>query len=579
MKTLLVHPEDSPLLGPWAGERWDSIVDLGRSSTFTAAQWSEHAGSQVLRLDSFRDGVEDIKRVKQMFSAGSGVLVDRHGLDWWKIVSLYFVAQTETVLALQRLGAELNPLHELWATRPGWPSSALASLLGRPIRQFAQPALQRVSKRAGHYAGLARKFSPAQVKEIFFDKYDGGYRWRSRISRRTAAQPQSVVLIPSAYENVSRMAAAYARLVPDRRFLLVSTRRSATLFDPPANVTVRHLPSYARPQVSAEATTVIQTWAALEARLVASPEYRTLRDAGIFADFENWLKDGLSVRDAWSKVLEVEPVCSVLCGDDSNSYTRIPMLLAAHRGLPTLDFHHGALDGFYLVKDLDCSLYLAKSEMERDYLTRLCRLPAERIAMAAPGRERAATQLDRKPADAIVLFSEPYENAGARGRDIYAELLPRLSTLARQRGGRVVVKLHPFESVATRSAIIRTVIPAADQPLFSVIDGPLTTSLFSQAWFGVTVESTTAMDCVLNQVPCFLCEWLANPSYGYVQQFTRFGLGSLLKSADKIEDIPARLARLKTEEPLRSFWSQADPADLAQWLAGVVPVPGKVAAS
>jgi hypothetical protein len=578
MKTLLVHPEDSPLLGPWADEHWDLIVDLGRSSTFTAEQWSEHAGCQVERLDSFRTGTTDIQQVKQLFSAGYGALVDRQGLDWWKIVSLYFVAQAETVLALQRLVAELNPSNELWATRPGWPASALSSLGGRRIRYLRQPALQRLSARAGRYAGLARKFSPAQVKEIFFDKYDAGHRWRSRISRRTAAQPQRVVLIPSAYENVSRMAAAYARLVPDQRFLLVSTRRSATLFDPPANVTVRHLPSYASPEVSSEDALLVQVWADLEGSLTEAAEYRALRDAGIFANFENWLKDGLSVRDAWSNVLDSEPVCSVLCGDDSNSYTRIPMLLAGRRGLATLDFHHGALDGFYLVKDLDCSLYLAKSEMERDYLTRLCRLPAERIALAAPRRERVATQLDRKHADAIVLFSEPYENAGARGRDIYAELLPRLATLARQRGGRVIVKLHPFESAAARFSFIRSVIPAADQPLFSVIDGPLTTSLFTQAWFGVTVESTAVMDCVLNQVPCFLCEWLANPSYGYVQQFTRFGLGSLLKSADEIEGIPARLV-LEAEEPLRSFWSQADPAELAQWLAGTVPVPGKVAAS
>jgi len=577
MKALLVHPGDTPLLGPWAQERWDLIIDLGRSSHFTAAQWSEHTGCAVLRLDSFRNGVADIQRVKQLFAAGRGVLVDRQGLDWWDIVSLYFVAQTETVLAMQRLCASLNSSAELWATRPGWPSSALGCLLGRPIQHFTRPALLRLSARAGHYAALTRKFSGAQIQEIFFDKYDPGYRLRSRIAHSTPPQSPRVVLVPSAYENVSRSAAAYARLVPDQRFLLVSTRRSATLFDPPANIALRHLSSYASPQVSRESASLRTAWTDLGSRLMDSPEFRALRDAGIFDNFVNWLTDGLSVRDAWVRVLDSEPVCSVLCGDDSNSYTRLPMLMAARRGLPTFDFHHGALDGFYLVKDLDCSLYLAKSEMERDYLTRLCGLPPDRIALAAPGREPTVSLPDRSLANDVVLFSEPYENSGARGREIYAELLPRLARLARQRGGRVIVKLHPFESKSARSAMLRSVLPAEDQPLLTVIDGPLTTSLLAQAWFGLTVESTVVMECVLNQVPCFLCEWLANPTYGYVQQFTRFGLGSILKSADEIDEVPTRLNGVHLSEPLRSFWSPADPAELGRWLTGSLPVPRRAA--
>src|SRR5439155_21103732 len=55
-----------------------------------------------------------------------------------------------------------------------------------------------------------------------------------------------VVLMPSAYVNVSRMAIAYASTVPEMDFLLVATRRSGWLAEPSANVTVAKLASYAR---------------------------------------------------------------------------------------------------------------------------------------------------------------------------------------------------------------------------------------------------------------------------------------------------------------------------------------------
>src|SRR3974390_1342513 len=35
MRVLLLHPDDSPRQGPWSRQRWDLIVDLGKSSTFS----------------------------------------------------------------------------------------------------------------------------------------------------------------------------------------------------------------------------------------------------------------------------------------------------------------------------------------------------------------------------------------------------------------------------------------------------------------------------------------------------------------------------------------------------------------
>jgi len=56
MPVLLLQPEDSPRVGPWSRKRWDLIVDLGKSSLFSAETWVRRSGYPVLRPDPFRDG-------------------------------------------------------------------------------------------------------------------------------------------------------------------------------------------------------------------------------------------------------------------------------------------------------------------------------------------------------------------------------------------------------------------------------------------------------------------------------------------------------------------------------------------
>ena len=118
--------------------------------------------------------------------------------------------------------------------------------------------------------------------------------------------------------------------------------------------------------------------------LRSSTELAVLWQAGVLGRFPGWLRDGLGARNAWREVLEREPVCGVLCGDDSNIYTRLPVLLAARRRIATVDFHHGAFDGRYLLKDLPCDVYLAKNEMERDYLLRVCGLTPDKVVIGSP---------------------------------------------------------------------------------------------------------------------------------------------------------------------------------------------------
>ena len=570
MRVLLIHPEDSPRTGPWSSERWDLLVDLGKSSPYSEAAWAQQYGCRVLRSDSFRHGVADARLVRQIFSAGRGQLLDELGIDWWDLTSLLIVPEALTVLALRRVAAEIDKSCEIWATRLAWPVSALAILHGGAPRSFETTGMGRAFAGATRYAGLLRRFSAAQIREIFLDKYDSSYLWRSRFSSQPKRCATSVSLVPSAYGNVSRMASAYASLLPRESFLMVATRQSAKRLAPPPNFQVRDLAGYARGSFPAsEVEDIQQRWTKLRSQLESNPELQVLSRAKILDRFPQWLHDGLGARNAWSEVLDHEPVSGVLCGDDSNLFTRLPVLLAARRKLPTADFHHGAFDGRYLFKDLPCAVYFAKNEMEQDYLIRVCGLDRDRVVIAAPPSEHASLADDRDSVRqrSIVFFSEPYEGPGMRAEEVYREVLPPLCHLARTNGVALTVKLHPFESLSERSILVRKIVGTEDASLISCVAGPLTSELMARTWFGVTVESTTVLDCAKSGIHCFLCGWLSLSSYEYTKQYIRFGIGQFLENAKQIGEIPERLNELKNQPlPAAAFQKTVDPEMLQSWL-------------
>src|SRR5215469_13674220 len=117
MRILLVDPEDSLRRGPWSRQRWDLLVDLGRSSAFSAEAWMDQYGCPILRLDSYRGGVADVRRVRDIFSEGRNHLIDWEGIDWWDLTSLLLVPVTLEALALRRIVPEISATAELWATR------------------------------------------------------------------------------------------------------------------------------------------------------------------------------------------------------------------------------------------------------------------------------------------------------------------------------------------------------------------------------------------------------------------------------------------------------------------------------
>src|SRR5450631_660250 len=158
----------------------------------------------------------------------------------------------------------------------------LAIVLNRPLQHFGESGLARSASRVMHYAGLVRRFSAAQFKEILLDKYDADYEWRSRFAARPQSCAEPVVLLPSAYGNVSRMAAAYAQLLPEQPFLMVATRQNGKQFAPASNVQVRDLAAYAKAGSStAELTSLIERWTQLRTDLQSFPELRVLVQAGV----------------------------------------------------------------------------------------------------------------------------------------------------------------------------------------------------------------------------------------------------------------------------------------------------------
>jgi hypothetical protein len=365
------------------------------------------------------------------------------------------------------------------------------------------------------------------------------------------------------------MAASYARLLPEQSFLLVATRQSGEQSSLPPNVQLRHLAAYAGGEAPVrEGEAILEHWTKLKAELCAAPEFAVLSRAGVLDRFPRWFQDGLRARNAWRRVIEREPVCGVLCGDDSNIFTRLPVMLAARRGISTADFHHGAMDGRYLLKALPCDAYLAKNEMERDYLLRVCELPPKKVVLGAPAvAENSAADGGPSQQSSLVFFSEPYENAGMRAEEVYLEILPPLCRIARESGRGVILKLHPFESVSQRTSLISSLLSKEDYERVTIVDGPLSQRLLSNTWFGVTVESTTVLDCYLRRVPCFVCAWLTLSPFGYVQQYARFGIAQILRDAKELDEIPGLLVGLRNSPPPQeSRWNTAEPEVLRQLL-------------
>jgi hypothetical protein len=562
MRVLVIHPEDELQGEAWSSTRWDRVIDLGRSGVEVYARSATEFGCPVTSVREFRRDFREMRRVRTLLSLGMGRLNDAYGLDWWELTAILVHQYLETAFLMGELVNSFGSRDEVHVSRPGLHADVLRLALGSRLHAFGAPADRRQGAWRRHI-GTLRKFPASQLLEIFWDKFDAGYQIRGGFSRKRNPSPRPVVLMPSSYINVSRTGVGYAKSLPDARFLLVVTRRSGWMENLPANVTATWLRQYASVQVPSrklEYNDLLKRWNGLRRELKETPEIRALDELGYFNGFPNWFGRGLEIRDAWRNVLDSEPVQAVICADDTNPHTHIPLILAANKGLPTIACHHGALDGRHMFKRNHADVLLAKGKMEQDYLVRVCGTSPEKVEIGAP-----ATPLSRKPKPVagdkplIIFFSEAYEVAGGRGRDFYEDVLPALADLAIAQGKELIVKLHPSESPAERGRFLDQVLTGEQRRVARVVTGALDPEILNKTWFGVTVMSTVVVECALQGIPCFLCVWLEAWPYGYDDQFDRFGLGIRLTAPSEIREIPAMLLKYTgSGVPQANYWNPID---------------------
>ncbi len=253
MRVLLLHPEDVPVPAE-SGSRWDLIVDLGFAGASVYEEWSRRTGCRVITLHQF-EGQESYRWVKQVLAVGQNRLLDRIGLDWWEILAPCGYQEQHAIYLVEQLRRELEPgPFEIVATRNHSHVRLLSLVTGWPVRFLAVGA-SRPNVISRIFAA-AQDLPPSQMVEIAFDKWDTSYGLRSRITRhRRARLKEPVMLLPSAYSNVTRLQLAYAAQLRDRRFLLATTRRSGECKDLPPNVDTVPLSAYAETSAETQMST------------------------------------------------------------------------------------------------------------------------------------------------------------------------------------------------------------------------------------------------------------------------------------------------------------------------------------
>jgi hypothetical protein len=559
-RILLLHPEDDLYSGRLAHQHWDRIVDLGFAGLPTYERWSRDLRCPVHPLPG--PGPREFERLRDLFSHGMGQMVDDRGLDWWEPLALGFYENILKIYSLERFVSQCSGTEELFVSRAGFYSEVL--------RRLTPGAVRTLSRRLSPTDALGRRLAqlwrlqPQQILEILLDKYDGDYRLRGLSSRGKKPGKDPVVLLPTAYGNASRTMLAYASSLSDLRFLLVATRQSGWVENPPSNIQVARLGSYAvKGNRRKELNRLLVSFQGLLHHFFHRPEFAILAATGALDFVPRVLSNGLSIRDAWEQVFESESVLSVFCADEKNEYTRIPILLARQRGLPTTSCHHGALDGRYLFSNITADRFLVKGRMEWDYLVHHCSTPEEKIAIAAPHRTPGVPPAE--PRKTIVFFSEPYEVFGYRVSEIYHDVLPALASTAQALECSLTIKLHPFESLRERVRLARRVVPAELQSRIQFQAGALRQQLLQRTQFAVTVSSTAAVDCALQEIPVFLCMWLENHGLRYAEQFVKFGAARPLYGAQQIAQIPTMLKNAG-QIPSQDLWQPREAETLREWL-------------
>lgn len=561
MRVLILHPADQVV----PQGNWDLVIDTGRAPRSTYRAWSTQTGGRVLSVYDWASDIDDLYRTKDLLELGMGRLLDRDGIDWWDVCSLMLSPDLQQFLLGRRAARELDSRCQLYATRDSAFARGLQGVLGVPATVYRRGSSLDSLHSAFH---AARTLDRGELFQVLQDKFDVGHRVRRWFARRPQGDGRPIVLCPSAYINVSGAVVNHAIANPEKEFYMVLARRNARISASPPNVAVGSLDGYFVPSNRTELRLLMHQWEPLRRRLVASSEEFSMADnAGVLGKIPSLLRWGIAIRDAWSRVFQIENVVECFCADDSNPYSRIPLMLAKKRRLPTTACHHGALDCRLAFKRSHADVHLVKTEMEWDYTVSVCKLPAHKVVLKSCETRpavRTPEPSNCKPG-CLTFFTEAYHSAGFREVEVFRELIPNLLTAAQKMGLQLVIKLHPFDGVKKMKLCLRGALSDFDRKLVQVWSGTMSDERWRSSKVIVTGQSSVALEAARKGIPTFLCEWLGDPFSGYQKQFARYGIGKLLGSAEEISKIPDILRAAGPSLPPMEILSPVTGATVARF--------------
>src|SRR5208282_2025133 len=222
MRVLLLHPDDD-FHGSWTHQHWDSVIDLGRAPKSFYDQRSVALGCPVFSIFDLAVEVEDMQVWRHLLEPGMGRVVDRFGIDWWDVISVSLQSELQDVRLALRLAEKLSGCHMLAASRSSVTAEALRVQLGIPLQVLHRGLRKRLMRSALRRGSAVANLSFEQLRQVVYDKYDPHYRWRRKMAapQSLRAESEPVVLLPSAYSNVTRTAFGYAGMLSEQKFLLV----------------------------------------------------------------------------------------------------------------------------------------------------------------------------------------------------------------------------------------------------------------------------------------------------------------------------------------------------------------------
>ena len=261
-------------------------------------------------------------------------MIDRFGVDWWDVVSLSLHPELQDIRLAARLAEKLDRNYTLTASRPSLLANAVQLRLGAPLQVLQSGIDARFRNRISRYRTAVKNLSFGQLRQVAHDKFDPHYRWRRNFAAPVLPSSQPAVLLPTAYSNVTKTVLNYARVLPDQRFLLVVARESGSPSQVPANVQLASWPHLPMSAATRQLRELENSWMQLERMLGEHPEFSLASRLGVRNQGVQFLRRGVSIRDAWNRVFETHSIASCLSADDSNPYTRIPLILAERRRMP-----------------------------------------------------------------------------------------------------------------------------------------------------------------------------------------------------------------------------------------------------